>query len=141
MELSGLVSLAPVGVSWSSGFTLDMVQVTSAAGMSRKLNVVRVCLLLTPTELSQLDQGIEDCGVPVPRGFILFEATQTGLMNSTIPQHEPNRLRIYFRVPREMKERVRALANQTGQSQQHILRQFLHEYLNNPPWKPANTKP
>ena len=82
-----------------------------------------------------MDQATEDCGVPVSRGFLLFEAVQAGLRNPA-PDNAPigPRVGVRFWLPREMSDKVKELANLNVTSQQSLLRDFLFRYLTNPPW-------
>lgn len=102
----------------------------------KPLNRVRRSILLNESELRQLDHAIEDCGVPVSRGFLLFEAVQAGLRNPPPDDgHKGRRVSVRFWLPRDLSDKVNQLAKQNTTSQQSLLRSFLSRYLANPPWK------
>lgn len=91
---------------------------------SRQRNV----LLLNEEEHSRLAEAID--AFHVSRSFIILEAIQTGLLaEGEVEVSGRRRKVVYFRLPSEIKEKVRRLAEERDVSQQSLIRHFLDKYL------------
>jgi hypothetical protein len=94
----------------------------------------RSLLLLTEEEASRLADALKDSHVPA--SILILEAIQAGLQTLDLTTMPGRRTRtLYFRIPTEIRERVKQLATQRHVSQQSLTRHFLFTYISHPPWK------
>jgi hypothetical protein len=90
-------------------------------------------LLLTEAEASRLAGAVKE--LHVPRSLIILEAVQAGLQTldpNVIPGRRTKS--VHFRLPPEVREKVRLVATQYQLSQQNLIRHMLFAYLAAPPW-------
>ena len=88
----------------------------------------RNLLLLNDEENSRLAEAIREHHVS--RSFIILEAIQAGLQARVQPKIPGRRKRVvYFRLPAEIKAKIKELAEKHKASQQSLLRHFLDAYL------------
>jgi predicted DNA-binding protein len=94
----------------------------------------RSLLLLTEEEAHRLTTALTP--THLPRSFLIQEAIQAGL-RTIDPTNIPGRRSkvLCFRLPTELRDRVRALAEELDTSQQTLLRHFLFTYLSELEWK------
>jgi len=95
------------------------------------MKVERKCrglLLLTEEEARRLADALTP--FHLPRSFLILEAIQAGLQTADLKNIPGRRRRILcFRLPVELRERVRELAEERHISQQSLIRYFLFTYL------------
>ena len=95
-------------------------------------------LLLTPSELRELDTATREAGVN--RSFLIFEALRTGLTNPDLNLTQERRnLRVDAWVTGTLKQRIRQQATNLHTTQQHLTRHLLLTYLATLPWNPKPT--
>ncbi len=94
---------------------------------------------LTQAELRQLERAVNHSGAP-SRAFLIFEAIQAGLRNTNLREAQGRRVKkVNLRVPPEIKERIKQVAEYQAVTQQGLLRYFLFEYLASEPWRKTRT--
>ena len=97
-------------------------------GLRRVERKRRSLLLLTEEEARRLAEALTR--FHVPRSFMILEAIQAGLETADLKNIPGRRSRLlYFRLPREVRERVKELAEARHTSQQTLIRHFLFTYL------------
>lgn len=94
----------------------------------------RVRLLLTDTEIKELDRAVAESGA-WSRSLVVAEAIQAGLSNfdSRLAQERRSR-RVDVRLPTRLIDNLKRLATTHTLTQQNLLRHFLFRYLATGPW-------
>jgi hypothetical protein len=88
----------------------------------------RSLLLLTEEEARRL--ATAQTPTRLSRSFLIQEAVQAGLQTADIANVPGRRNKILcFRLPPELRDRVRELAKELDTSQQTLIRHFLFTYL------------
>ena len=93
------------------------------------------CLLLNHDELDELQRALRKIH-PLDKSFLLFEAIKTGLSRAD-EEIRPKRrtCKTHFWLPKDIARQLKQLAKAKGTTQQSLIRQYLFQYLANPPWR------
>src|SRR3972149_3602012 len=93
------------------------------------------CLLLTHAEFDELQRALREIH-PLDKSFPLFEAIKTGLsrMDEEIKSTRRSR-KAQFWLPKDIARQLKQLAKGNATTQQSLIREFLSQYLANPPWE------
>ena len=97
-------------------------------------------LLLTPTELEELDAAVRETGTT--RSLLILEAIQAGLADPNLKTTQEKRdKRTDTWVPSPIKDKLRQLATIMNVTQQYLTRHLLLAYLASAPWNPKPAQP
>lgn len=93
------------------------------------------CLLLNHAELDELQRALWEIH-PLDKSFLLFEAIKTGLSRTDEEIKSTRRTRkAHFWLPKDIARQLKQLAKVKATTQQSLIREFLFQYLANPPWE------
>lgn len=93
------------------------------------------CLLLNHAEFDELQRALREIH-PLDKSFLLFEAIKTGLSRADEEIKSTRRTcKAHFWLPKDIARQLKQLAKVKATTQQSLIREFLFQYLANPPWE------
>lgn len=96
---------------------------------------VKSYVMLSDAELRRLEEAVAESGALIKKGFLMFEAIQTGLSKPALSKvHENRNRKVNFWLPRRLSEKLRVLSEANHVPEQRLIRHFLSRYLADPPW-------